>query len=814
LSVDAARCLLRRRRRRHGAVVRASPAGSARQPTNPGILLNRFSLTSRLLVSSAALGLAHCLSAQSTAAPTPVPPTEEAVRLPEFTVSGQKADAYRAADTMSLARIRGALIDTPVTVNVLTRELFDDLGANSTFEAARYFPGIANGRGAGTNGGINDRMNFRGFESQTRTVNNFSSTFIPGTSTSIDTIEPEYIERVEIVMGPNAILNPTGTPGGSMNVVTKSPLFKQQAVLKAVVGNYSAQKFSFDVTGPVALGGLGGKLAYRLIGTAQDTDTYIPGSFEKWTGGLMLEYQFTPQSKLEFKYIGVDYKAYENASAPNDNGWLIYEPTSIRSAILPDEPLTPGVTYNGRNGVNVNSITVERTNTLQLQYTGSLFKTFSMRLAGQLLSHNNVGDSAFPNLATNSSTFDPVTGEVTAVPAYNPAAVPVVWRYNKGIGVMHSFQNDYAANWKFGDAASLQFVTGWTYNHNHNFPSRTGTAPMPNVNMFTGDGLTAPRPDLKTAFSFGNRSEAEATQKQAYALFKAGFLADRAFVTGGATRTWVKSQQYARNPLTAALASYTALSGAKDSYIGSLLVKPVKTVSAYYTYSTNANLVTFNPGNGISVPLWSEGKQHEVGVKSELLNQRLSLVATWFKMEQTNVTSPNPLANTNPQLAGNILTDNTSKGYELSAVGGLTKNISVIASYTRQKYRDFAGRRQRNVPDDVGGGLLRYTFTEGALKNLSVFGAVSYFGEAPGETITALAPAAAAGAARVPALPGFYTAAWNVWNAGASYNYGAWSFNLNVDNLTNKKFGWQPASRLTVSPYPELTWRLTTAVKF
>jgi outer membrane receptor protein involved in Fe transport len=118
------------------------------------------------------------------------------------------------------------------------------------------------------------------------------------------------------------------------------------------------------------------------------------------------------------------------------------------------------------------------------------------------------------------------------------------------------------------------------------------------------------------------------------------------------------------------------------------------------------------------------------------------------------------------------------------------------------------------VPDNVAGALVRYTFTEGQWKGFSVFGAVSYFGEAPGETITALAPAASPGAVRVPALPGFYTKEWNVFNAGAAYAWKNWSFNLNIDNLTNKKFGWQPASRLTVSPYPELTWRLTTAVKF
>lgn len=757
--------------------------------------------------------LAWAVAAHAQAPDAPRP-DNETVALPAFAVSAEKADPYRALEAVSLARISGPVIDTPVTINVMSRELLNDLGANSVFEAARYFPGIGNGRGAGTNGGINDRMNFRGFESQTRTVNNFSGTFIPGTSTSIDTIEPEYIERVEIVMGPNAILNPTGTPGGSMNVVTKVPQFTPASTVRMVLGNYSANKASFDLTGPVSFIGDGRKLAYRIIGTAQDTDTYIPGGFEKWTGGAMLLYQLSPTSQLTFTYIGVDYKAFENASAPNDNGWLIYEPTSIGGAVLPDTPRTPGVTYNGRNGVNAHSITTERTNTVQLLYTGTLFDLFSVRLGGQFLTHKNVGDSAFPNTATTSSTFDPLTGQVTAAPAFNPEAVPVVWRYNYGVSAMHSFQNDYAANFTPTDGTTLQFVTGWALNRNHNFPSRTGTAPMPNVNLFTGEGHFAPRPDLKTQFTYGNRNESHASQQNVYALAKAGAFSDRLFVTAGATRIWVKSDTMTRHPVTSVLVSNPKLSGYRDSYIGSVLVKPLPNLSAYYTYSTNANLVTFNSGNGIAQPLWSEGVQHEYGLKAEFLEKRLYAAVTRFDMEQTNVTSPNPLANTNPLLAGNILTDNTSEGWEYSLVGGVTKNLSVIASYTSMKYRDAFGRRVRNVPDEMANALVRYSFPDGRFKNLSIFGAVTTFGEAPAETITALAPAPSPGAPRVPGQPGFYTAAWHVFNAGASYSHGKWSFNLNVDNVTNRKFGWQPASRLTISPYPALTWRLTTGYTF
>jgi iron complex outermembrane recepter protein len=752
-------------------------------------------------VASASLVLP--IRAQTAAPPASAP--DETIHLPEFTVSSKKADAYRPTEALSLARISGAILDTPVSVNVISRELMDDLGANSTFDAARYMAGVGNGRGAGTNGGINDRMNFRGFESQTRTVDNFSSTFIPGTSTSIDTFEPEFIERVEIVLGPDAILNPTGTPGGSMNVVTKTPLFTRQSYLKAVVGNYSAQKFAFDTTGPVPFGDRK-HWAYRLMGSGQDTKTYIPGKFQKWDVGAELLYQINTTSRVTLKYFGLDYKAYGNASAPNDNGWLIYEPTSIGGATLPDTPQTPGVTYNGINGVDTNSITVERTNQLQLLYTGTIGRFISMRLGGQLLSHNNVGDSAFPSSATNSATFDPATGQVTAAPAFNPAVVPEVWRYNKNIGVMHQFQNDYAANFHPGPV-SLQAVTGWSYQHNHNFPSRTGTASLPPANLFTGT-YDAPRPDINT-FTFTNRGKAEATQKQAYALAKAGFLSDRVFVTGGATRTWVRSQQYSMNPVTLALASPPSiLDDQKDSYIGSVLVKPVKNVSAYYTYSTNAVLTSFNPGNGISVPLWSEGRQHEIGLKTEWLDQRLSFTATHFQMSQTNVTSPNPLANINPGAAGNILTNNTNRGYEFNLIGGVTKDLSVIASYTTMEYRDAFKRRVRNVPDKMANALANYHFTTGTLKNVSVFGAVSYFGQSPGETITGFT------ALGVPRQPGFYVAAWHVFNVGAAYSLDRWSFNLNVDNVTNRKFGWQPASRLTVSPYPGLTARLTTMLKF
>src|ERR1035441_8773578 len=94
-------------------------------------------------------------------------------------------------------------MDTGLSVAVVSRELMDDLGASSAYDVTRYFAGIGNGRGAGI-GGIMDRQDFRGFESTSTTIDNFSSMYIPSTSGSNSNFEPFFIERMEVVLGPGA----------------------------------------------------------------------------------------------------------------------------------------------------------------------------------------------------------------------------------------------------------------------------------------------------------------------------------------------------------------------------------------------------------------------------------------------------------------------------------------------------------------------------------------------------------------------------------------------------------------------------------
>src|SRR6478609_4010566 len=161
------------------------------------------------------------LAAQSPAAPATPPPADEVVVLSPFTVSADNTDRYRAAEAISAVRVRTALIDTPSTISVITREMMDDLSPTRVFDVTKYVAGVQEGRGVQ----FQDRMIIRGFETQN----------------GADNVEESIIDRIEVTKGPNAILSPAGAPGGSLNIITKSPTWTRQNSITAQVGLYDSQ---------------------------------------------------------------------------------------------------------------------------------------------------------------------------------------------------------------------------------------------------------------------------------------------------------------------------------------------------------------------------------------------------------------------------------------------------------------------------------------------------------------------------------------------------------------------------------------------
>jgi iron complex outermembrane receptor protein len=238
-----------------------------------------------------------------------------------------------------------------------------------------------------------------------------------------------------------------------------------------------------------------------------------------------------------------------------------------------------------------------------------------------------------------------------------------------------------------------------------------------------------------------------------------------------------------------------------DEYMAGILGKILPNVSLYSSFTTNASIAGQSP-------LWQAGKQYEYGIKTEFLNNRLTITADHFQISENNIAITNPLFNTGQSTIATLYEDETNHGEELNISGGITKNLTVILSYTNMRFRDAANRRVRNIPDNMSNLLLNYHFTEGPLKNASVFVGVQHNGTVAGEN----APNLGFTKLGVPEQVGYYIAAWTAANAGASYQWQRFHFNLNVDNVLDERFWWQPASRDSVCPYPGLAVRLSTTI--
>ena len=392
-----------------------------------------------------------------TESPNSPSTSEETITLPAFTVSSDRTNPYRATDSLSAARIRGSLMDTPATVNVITNDFLKDIGAASLYDATQYVSGIGNGRLAGGSG-ILDRQTIRGYENDGRTIDNFNSSFQAN-------LDPLLYERVEIVKGPNAILAPTGTPGGSINVITKSPQFTRENSATLELARFFGNKLTIDSTGAIADSK---RFAYRLLAGYQDADSNVDGSIRTYSINPQFTWRISERSELTIKTNFVQWGTYGGAQNPSIT--LHASPALANGATIGLDTIAPGFVYGEVNGSSADW--VERTDRLQritAQFTTALTDRISMRLAAmQHYDHfyTDFTGLSTPGQTTQSSRYNPYTGIYTPeqtwakdatgnyVPTfsaqYDPTSIVRTAGYEHAWNEDLQLQNDYAGNFQLG----------------------------------------------------------------------------------------------------------------------------------------------------------------------------------------------------------------------------------------------------------------------------------------------------------------------------------------------------------------------------
>ncbi|MDF3126461.1 TonB-dependent siderophore receptor [Rheinheimera sp. 1928-s] len=156
------------------------------------------------------------------------------------------------------------IIETPLSVSVLTEERIADLGALTVQDALGYVSGLYNGPyGLDTRG---DWSVIRGV-SPVQYLDGLKSLF--GYYNNVRT-EPFGLSQIEILKGPSSVLYGQGSIGGIVNLVSKKPEAATSGQLWAQLGNYSRKQLAGDITGSL---NDDETLQGRLVGVWRDSDT-------------------------------------------------------------------------------------------------------------------------------------------------------------------------------------------------------------------------------------------------------------------------------------------------------------------------------------------------------------------------------------------------------------------------------------------------------------------------------------------------------------------------------------------------------------
>jgi len=210
--------------------------------------------------------------------------------------------------------------------------------------------------------------------------------------------------------------------------------------------------------------------------------------------------------------------------------------------------------------------------------------------------------------------------------------------------------------------------------------------------------------------------------------------------------------------------------------------EPVPWISFYGSYTRSFGINNgFTPQGTIIPPETAVG--WEGGVKTKLLDERLTATLAFFDIARSNVFTP--LQNQFNPLLGRGIGLVRSQGVEVDTLGKITNDLNVIASYAHideKVVQDILGPGSTlgntldNVPANSGSLFLAYTFpTDNLLHGLRVGGGVYAVGRRWGDDQDT-----------------FYLPAYARLDAFAAYSQvigpTKWTLQVNVKNIANTTY--------------------------
>lgn len=718
--------------------------------------------------------------------------------LNPFSVTGAAVGPYQAAETTSGSRVRLELFEATKSIGVVTAQLMDDLGAVSPLNALKYFPGIA--RGTQPEGTVNERLTLRGFE----VLNTVMDGLISSGGNFNKNQYSAFTERIEVVMGTDSILSPSGVPGGTINFVTKKPRFADFGSVKAQFGEHNAGQIDLDVNRTLTP-----QLAIRVGASLIDRQVYGVGA-QKGFGSLVQgSWRFPNRSvaTLQFMFDSGDAKLPVGVPIDPSIGTLSRGAVVLRG-LAPDA------------GERLHRDTFLRSNhrLLTFFYDGNLTPALATRIAARADTYGRL--QLTPTLIPAGGlggAYDPRTGNFVpgvlygAAPAFNPSPAP---QPNERYTSSNNYPQEKSRSLAVQNDYALRFETPHL-----RFQTLAGVAAEKSKSDSTRSNVPSPAFDIfreyvaidmsRATFLDSSQGESESVNLYVNQSVKA-LSGDRLVGTAGLAKNW--NRRYTLNSALLNLypKGYSSRPNPLFANFG-LVFKAQPDLALYFGHSESATPQNNRPD---SVPYIdrSTAEQDEAGVRLRFFGGKGTATVAYYHIKQDNLPLINPLNLTLPPpvpALPSLLLNRIAKGWEFSVNAAVSEELSVLMSWTDFTNHDPNGLPVRGTAEKSGAGWVRYERKHGPLKGLGLGIGYVWQGRVVGDVASGYTQASTP-TNPIPNQPRFWLAANGVLNVSASYRVRGWTIRAFIDNVLDKDHIASSLSRQGV--YPGTPFNLRGAI--
>lgn len=703
----------------------------------------------RLLSIAAGLMLANAAYAQQPAADTaasgtPAGGASKDSQLPAVVVSGDRIPetgtgpvaGYVANQSTAGTKTDTPIIKTPQAISVVTRDQMDIQDAQSVAQALRYTSGI-NPEQRGTNTDSLEYLYARGF-----LVDEFwNGLRTPGPAGgfgfNVTSFDPYMFERIELLHGPASVLYGQGSPGGTVNLVSKMPTAEPYHEVGIQTGSYGRLQGFFDLSGPVDKDG---KLLYRLtadgFNTATQTD-YV--NQQRFAIAPTLTWRPTKDTTLT---VFANYQADPEAG--------IYNFVPVVGTIQTGVAQLPRSFYPGEPTFDSFRKTQE---SIGYQLDHRFNDVWSVRQSYRFLH--------------NSQTLQYVDAE----DGYNSDGTALERTAYLNRGMVNSHTVDNQATAKFGTGpVSHQVTVGLDYQNiqfNHYFMGALSDVPSLSVTN-PQYGVAIPYP----SFVFGTSNAQSIKQLGTYAQDQ--FDIGRWSFLLGVREDWTSEDvmSYSTGATTSQFnRAFTWRAGGVYRFDNG--IAPY----ASYSKSFQPQVGTDYSGRAFDPTM---GEQYEVGVKFQPAGYNSFVTVSAFHLTQQNVPTTDPVHTGFQVQTGEV----RSQGFEAEAHASLTNNLQLIFAYT---YTNLLNTRSNSanlnkvpvgIPRNTASLWADYSVKAGPLNGVQFGGGVRYIGGSYGDTANTLLTSSAT----------LIDLALRYDLGRAFSNMHGWTASLNASNLLDRHY--------------------------